>query len=684
MAQAARIYAYLGSFFGARNPPHYRVFIRILDTPPFGGGTALTNSFMLSRGPMQPDEPSASPTGLLFHEMIHGFTGQIEGPAGVTSWFSEGLTSYYTTVLQLRGGFTTVEQYDQAINQLTRSYYTNPARNWSAARIVEVGFSDNDIRHLPYERGELYFADLDSKIRAASNGRRNLDIVMPRRPEELARGNDHAMFVGEPFGKGDRVGDADQLRKEDTAIAGQPAFDDAGLAPAGEMGLEHRARRSQDRQRIGIEPVPLLQHQRRYGMGELGDAELEMIADSTDRLKGLVRCDNPAAAQCGKAVDLGQAGDRESALGRIYADPDGGKALHAFWSGAIDAGGNELPQAQYLDASEPAVHEATERLLRASAVIPPGALRQALGLAAASMAPQDVLAFAEAALASSEPSAARPVWAFAAFILDPERHAGLLATELADAESQSMFGGMWEGRLGPLVTLANDKIVARSEALILHLGPGHGPTRGLEGPIERISEVVGGAITHLSQQPTEDAAEALTRLIAAPELDAWHDTLRHHQAQQHNALRTARFTPPQPRAVAMALAASPPTHLDLVFPSIAGGIMSHRYMTLKLLDPVQLAAGLAAGGSSASRGRYTLHDFRHAAASLWIEQHVSPKRVQRWMGHSSIQMTFDTYGHLFNDAEGDAAVAAAVEGDLLGNECSTDATRSRKSADLRG
>ena len=43
---------------------------------------------------------------------------------------------------------------------------------------MKVGFGDNDIRHLPYRRGQLYFADLDARIRAASGGRRTLDAVM--------------------------------------------------------------------------------------------------------------------------------------------------------------------------------------------------------------------------------------------------------------------------------------------------------------------------------------------------------------------------------------------------------------------------------------------------------------------------------------------------------------------------
>jgi len=56
-----------------------------------------------------------------------------------------------------------------------------------------------------------------------------------------------------------------------------------------------------------------------------------------------------------------------------------------------------------------------------------------------------------------------------------------------------------------------------------------------------------------------------------------------------------------------------------------------------------------------------MHAFRHAAASLWIEQGLNPKRIQALMGHSSIQMTYDTYGHLFEQAEKDAQDASAIE-----------------------
>ena len=109
----------------------------------------------------------------------------------------------------------------------------------------------------------------------------------------------------------------------------------------------------------------------------------------------------------------------------------------------------------------------------------------------------------------------------------------------------------------------------------------------------------------------------------------------------------------------------PLTDLGLVFPSDRKGVMSHRVMTQNLLHPVQVAADVSVvTDDESAAGRYTLHDFRHAAASLWIDQGVSAKRVQRWMGHGSIQVTFDTYGHLFDSPTRDAAVVAEVEQDL--------------------
>ena len=61
-----------------------------------------------------------------------------------------------------------------------------------------------------------------------------------------------------------------------------------------------------------------------------------------------------------------------------------------------------------------------------------------------------------------------------------------------------------------------------------------------------------------------------------------------------------------------------------------------------------------------------MHSLRHFCASWLIEQGFPPKRLQEILGHSGIQMTFDTYGHLFPNAEDDHAKLAAGELSLVG------------------
>lgn len=69
--------------------------------------------------------------------------------------------------------------------------------------------------------------------------------------------------------------------------------------------------------------------------------------------------------------------------------------------------------------------------------------------------------------------------------------------------------------------------------------------------------------------------------------------------------------------------------------------------------------------------KYTgLHALRHWFASWCINRkadgglELSPKAVQARMGHSSIQVTFDTYGHLFPVAD-EAQALADAESRLL-------------------
>jgi integrase len=68
---------------------------------------------------------------------------------------------------------------------------------------------------------------------------------------------------------------------------------------------------------------------------------------------------------------------------------------------------------------------------------------------------------------------------------------------------------------------------------------------------------------------------------------------------------------------------------------------------------------------NAKAPRFGAHSFRHFYASMLIEQGLNPKKVQALLGHSSIQVTFETYGHLFPADPAERAAMAALQARLI-------------------
>ena len=82
---------------------------------------------------------------------------------------------------------------------------------------------------------------------------------------------------------------------------------------------------------------------------------------------------------------------------------------------------------------------------------------------------------------------------------------------------------------------------------------------------------------------------------------------------------------------------------ELVFANGAGNPESLANITNRCWRPLLKAAGI--------KPKYKLYALRHFHASALIAHGANPKEVQAEMGHSSINITFDTYGHLFHDEE---------------------------------
>jgi integrase len=125
-----------------------------------------------------------------------------------------------------------------------------------------------------------------------------------------------------------------------------------------------------------------------------------------------------------------------------------------------------------------------------------------------------------------------------------------------------------------------------------------------------------------------------------------------------------RFGPPKtkqsiraialPSFVADALAAHldafPPGSEGFVFttgargsdrpPKEAGGPVRPSNFRHRIWHPAVKRAGIAPP-------RPRVHDLRHTAAALAIQAGAHPKQIQEQLGHSSITVTLDRYGHLF-------------------------------------
>ncbi len=121
--------------------------------------------------------------------------------------------------------------------------------------------------------------------------------------------------------------------------------------------------------------------------------------------------------------------------------------------------------------------------------------------------------------------------------------------------------------------------------------------------------------------------------------------------------------------------ACPKSEEGLAFPNSVGNIEHHQNMLKRGLWPTQIAAGVTITtdeideeGKPVLAPKYPgFHALRHWFASWCINRkadgglELTAKAVQVRMGHSSIQVTFDTYGHLFPAADEGAELAAAEQ-----------------------
>ena len=113
---------------------------------------------------------------------------------------------------------------------------------------------------------------------------------------------------------------------------------------------------------------------------------------------------------------------------------------------------------------------------------------------------------------------------------------------------------------------------------------------------------------------------------------------------------TSRTPPPALLAAAQLVAQRQRARLDWSSPRRDGELLNDDNFRHRVFAP----------GRAPQRARPAcrFHDLRHTYAALMVAAGAHPKYLQAQMGHSSIRVTLDLYGHLFPDANRTSCVSS--------------------------
>lgn len=129
------------------------------------------------------------------------------------------------------------------------------------------------------------------------------------------------------------------------------------------------------------------------------------------------------------------------------------------------------------------------------------------------------------------------------------------------------------------------------------------------------------------------------------------------EPKSRRSVRTIHMSPRLVAELRKHRLASVPSELDLVFCCQTGGPLDPDNVVKREFQPALRRAGMR---------EIRFHDLRHTFASLMIHQGENVKLIQDQLGHASVQVTIDRYGHLLPGAG--AAAAERLDETVFGNE----------------
>lgn len=244
--RVARIGAAQRAYWRADEEPYLVTILPLAGAPGSisVGGTGRDDAFAFFATP----NASLDVIGrILSHEMMHTWiSGRIGGlpekDEAADYWFSEGFTDWAAWRVNVRSGVWQIEDFASAFNEAIAAYDLSPVRTAPNARILAQYWTDADVQKLPYQRGMLVATLWDHRLRAATQGARDLDDVLLRLQDGARRRPDVTAIALLPEAMR-RVGDVEigvdrtELVAEGRAVA-LPADI---FAPCGVVVAEKRA-----------------------------------------------------------------------------------------------------------------------------------------------------------------------------------------------------------------------------------------------------------------------------------------------------------------------------------------------------------------------------------------------------------------------------------------------------------
>ena len=267
----------------------------------------------------------------------------------------------------------------------------------------------------------------------------------------------------------------------------------------------------------------------------------------------------------------------------------------------------------------------------------------------------DVVAYTKILLARTSRQRARKVLATLKLILAEMQRSGLVAQNVASSVNIKL-----SDRDARPLQIGVDVPSKAEIGAMLHQASGRARARFV---IAALTGVRSSEVRALLWEDIDFDA----RMLRVRRRADWWGTIG--RVKSKNGYRDVPMTPTLVKTLKEWRLACPPRApggLDLVFPGRDGKVASHTTVQSDF-DAVQRLAGVVtADADGVEQPKYGLHALRHFFASWGIEQGFAPKRLQEILGHGSITMTFDRYGHWLGDVADDHARLAKGEVALFG------------------